>query len=80
MSNYNNITDADQERMCKLCEESIIEGSGNSSTYQCEGRHCEGGYDLLVEEKEQSMNPIIYKLNSIFKYLWTLKTRNKNYS
>ena len=80
MSKTNNVSDTDQEKMCILCEKNIIEGSSNCSTYQCEGKHCDDAYDLLIEEKQLSMNPIIYKLNLLFKNIWTLKTRNKNCS
>jgi hypothetical protein len=78
MNKFNKINDAEQERMCALCETYIIEGSSNSSMFLCEGRYCESAYDLLVEEQPTLLESITYKLNLILKYLWPLKLKKTN--
>jgi len=40
----------EQERMCELCEQHIIECSSMSSTFMCEGRFCVDAYELFIDE------------------------------
>lgn len=48
----NNLTDDQQEKMCKLCEINVIEGCRNTQMYQCEGSRCEEALPYLIEHEE----------------------------
>lgn len=48
-----NLTDAEQTRLCELCEEYVIDGSAISSTFMCEGSFCESALPYLKEELEE---------------------------
>lgn len=60
---FDNLTDDQQERMCDLCEELILECSSNSSTFQCEGCRCEEAFDLLLEDVEDDGDNKVVKLS-----------------
>lgn len=45
--------DEHQEEICDYCEKNIIEGSSNSSTFQCEGRFCTEAYEDYRESYEK---------------------------
>jgi predicted ATPase len=45
------LTDEQQERMCQLCEELIIDGPRcNSIGWMCEGAYCDSAIDYINEE------------------------------
>jgi hypothetical protein len=48
-----NLTDKQQTRMCELCEELILEGSSNSSHFQCEGGMCSEAIQYIIDDEEE---------------------------
>ena len=67
--NLDNITDEQQERMCELCEELILECCSSSSTFQCEGSQCDRAFEYLVDDMEDEKN------DSKLTYKMQLKTK-----
>lgn len=62
-----NLTDDQQERMCKLCETFIIEGSSNSQHFQCEGTLCDRAIEYLIEDiededEDKNNHKLVYKI------------------
>jgi hypothetical protein len=44
------LTDSEQERLCKFCEENIINCGSVTSTFICEGSFCDEAFDMFIEE------------------------------
>ncbi len=42
----------DQDAICRLCEDKIIEGSRMSYHFMCEGRFCEDATEMYLEQLE----------------------------
>jgi hypothetical protein len=55
MDDYYDLLDSlgiTQEELCGRCEDEIIEGCSNCSTFQCEGRFCDQALQIFIDEKE----------------------------
>jgi hypothetical protein len=49
----NDLTDAQQTRMCDLCKDCLFDGSVNTNQYNlCEGSRCEDAIEYLQDELE----------------------------
>ncbi len=54
------LTSAQQKRMCELCELHILGCSSNSLTFLCEGSRCDEAIELLQAEIDD--NKELYKI------------------
>lgn len=52
MSPVTELTDAEQDRMCEICENELLCNTNKTKQDTCEGKYCEQAYKLLVEESK----------------------------
>jgi hypothetical protein len=66
--NENDLTCAQQSRMCELCKDNIYDGSVNTGPHNlCEGSQCDSAFDYLYEEVEEEIEENVKLLEDAFK-------------